>query len=401
MSAGRRDYDVLLYGAGGFTGRQTVAYFAAHAPAGLRWAIAGPRRHTLEAARAAARATLGDDDLIVAPSQDQRAIDAVVARSRIVLSTAGPFALYGTPIVDACVRLESHYVDITGETPWMREIAARYHEPATANGTRIIPCCGFDSIPSDLGAWLVSRHIRETFGVSCAEVRAYFQFSGGLNGGTVASLLNMLRNPSPPEAKVSSKPRDTRIRSIKAPCYDAELGAWVGPFVMAPTNTQVVRRSLTLLEQWRDPYGSGFVYQEAMRYDPPLGRLRALTAAAGLGLLFAALKQPLSRRLIEPLLPKPGQGPSPKTMDEGWFTCDLLGIAADGRQARGRIRYDGDPGNRATTVFLCESALALALETDRLPGGPARGGVLTPATGVGDVLVERLRRAGTVIELSS
>src|SRR5262245_10636321 len=259
MSATARDYDVLLYGAGGFTGRQTVAYFTAHAPAGLRWAMAGPRRETLEAARREARPALPDADLIVAPSQDQAAVDAVVARSRIVLSTAGPFALYGTPLVDACVRFHTHYVDITGETPWMREIAARYHEPAAANGTRVIPCCGFDSIPSDLGAWLMSRYIREAVGASCAEVRAYFRFRGGLNGGTVASLLNMLRNPSPPEAKVQSKPRDTRTRPIKAPCYDAELGAWIGPFVMAPTNTQVVRRSLTLFEQWHEPYGRNFV----------------------------------------------------------------------------------------------------------------------------------------------
>ena len=399
MSHGSRDYDVVLYGAGGFTGRQTVAYFAAHAPADLRWAIAGPRRQTLEAARDHARAALGDADLIVAPSQDHAAVDAIVARSRIVLSTAGPFALYGTPIVDACVRFHTHYVDITGETPWMREMAARYHEPAVANGTRIIPGCGFDSVPSDLGALLMSRHIRETTRLACAEVRAYFQFSGGLNGGTVASLLNMLKNPIRASGKPASKPRDARIRQIKAPRYDAEFGAWIGPFVMAPTNTHVVRRSLMLFEQWHTPYGPNFVYQEAMRYDQPFGRVRALGAAAGLGLLFTALKRPITRRLVEPLLPKPGKGPSVKTMDHGWFTCDLLGIADDGRQARGRIHYDGDPGNRATTVFLCESALALACDAERLPGGQSRGGVLTPATGLGDVLVERLRRAGTAIDV--
>ena len=112
-----------------------------------------------------------------------------------MLSTAGPFALYGTPVVDACVRFGTHYVDITGETPWMREIASRYHERAAADGTRIIPACGFDSVPSDLGALLMARHVRDTLGVPCAEVRGYFQFSGGLNGGTVASLLNMLNAP--------------------------------------------------------------------------------------------------------------------------------------------------------------------------------------------------------------
>jgi short subunit dehydrogenase-like uncharacterized protein len=396
--APNRDYDVLLYGAGGFTGRQTVAYFASHAPAGLRWAIAGPRRHTLEAARAAASASLRDADVIVAPSQDRAAVDAVVARSRTVLSTAGPFALYGTPIVDACVRFGTHYVDITGETPWMRDTADRYHARAATDGTRIIPCCGFDSVPSDLGAFLMARHIRDTMGVPCAEVRGYFRFSGGLNGGTVASLLNMLK--APPDAdRTAAAPRDGRIRLVRAPGYDAQLGAWIGPFVMAPTNTQVVRRSVMLSEQWGQLYGPNFVYQEAMRYDPPLARAKATAASAGLGLLFAALKRPLPRRLLEPLLPKPGEGPSVQSMDRGWFTCDLLGIAADQRQAGGLIRYAGDPGNRATTVFLCESALALATEGDRLPGGRARGGVLTPATGLGDVLVARLRRAGAVIDI--
>jgi short subunit dehydrogenase-like uncharacterized protein len=399
-AASDRDYDVLLYGAGGFTGRQTVAYFATHAPAGLRWAIAGPRRHTLEAARAAAGARLSDTDLIVAPSQDQAAVDAVVARSRVVLSTAGPFALYGTPVVDACVRFGTDYVDITGETPWTAEIADRYHAPAAAVGTRIIPCCGFDSVPSDLGALLMTRYIREELRIPCAEVRAYYQFSGGLNGGTVASLLNMLNMPRRGDAETTPpQRRDGRIRMVKAPCYDAELGTWIGPFVMAPTNTQVVRRSIMLSEEWQQSYAPNFVYQEAMRYDPPLARARATAASAGLGLLFAALKQPLTRRLLQRLLPKPGTGPSVETMDAGWFTCDLLGIAEDGRQVRGLIRYNGDPGNRATTVFLCESALALAIDADALPGARARGGVLTPATGLGDVLVERLRKAGTVIDI--
>ena len=201
--------------------------------------------------------------------------------------------------------------------------------------------------------------------------------------------------------ETTPKPRDGRIRLVKGPRYDAELGTWIGPFVMAPTNTHVVRRSLTLSEEWQEPYGPNFVYQEAMRYDPPFARARATAASAGLGLLFAALKQPLTRRLVQPLLPKPGMGPSVETMDAGWFTCDLLGLAEDGRQVRGLIRYDGDPGNRATTVFLCESALALAIDADALPGGRARGGVLTPATGLGDVLVERLRKAGTVIDIPS
>jgi short subunit dehydrogenase-like uncharacterized protein len=393
-----RDYDLLLYGAGGFTGRQTVAYITANAPATLRWAIAGPRRHTLEAARAAAGAPLGDTDLYVAPSEDQSAVDALVARARVVLSTAGPFARYGTPIVDACVRCGSDYVDITGETPWMREIASRYHDAAAEQGTRLVPACGFDSVPSDLGALLMTRVLRDTLSASSGEIRAYFQLSGGLNGGTVASLLNMLDAPKQAGGRVSRPPRDPRIRLVKAPRYDPARDAWIGPFVMAPTNTYVVSRSLALAEAWSHARGT-FTYIEAMRYDPPFARIKAVASSVALGILLELLKRRVTRRVVLPLLPKPGQGPSVETMNRGWFTCELLGITDDGRQQLGMIRYDGDPGNRATTVMVCESALALALDRERLPGGATRGGVLTPATALGDVLVERLRRAGVVIEM--
>jgi short subunit dehydrogenase-like uncharacterized protein len=177
-----RDYDVVLYGAGGFTGRQTVAYFARHAPEGLRWALAGRHRGKLEAVRDACGERARTADILIADSAQQDTVDAVVARARIVLNTAGPFALYGTPVVDACVRFETHYVDITGETPWVHELIARYHDRAAASGTRIIPCCGFDSVPSDLGTLLMVRHVQQTFGAPCVEVRGYFQLSGGLNG---------------------------------------------------------------------------------------------------------------------------------------------------------------------------------------------------------------------------
>src|SRR2546428_1603140 len=185
-----RDYDVVLYGAGGFTGRQTVAYFATHAPAQIRWAIAGRNREKLEAVRAEIGAPARSEDVLVADSRDQAAVDAVVSRTRVVLSTAGPFALYGTPIVDACVRFGTEYVDITGETAWVRGLIERYHDRAAADGTRIITCCGFDSVPSDLGTLLIVRDMQRALGVGCSEVRAFYQLSGGFNGGTIASVIN-------------------------------------------------------------------------------------------------------------------------------------------------------------------------------------------------------------------
>jgi short subunit dehydrogenase-like uncharacterized protein len=408
VSATAREYDVVLYGAGGFTGKQTVSYFAKHAPSGMRWAIAGRNRDKLEAVRSEAGGPARAEDVLAADSRDGASVDAVVSRTRVVLSTAGPFALYGTPVVDACVRFGAHYVDITGETPWVRELITRYHARAAADGTRIIPCCGFDSVPSDLGAFLMARHIQQALGLPCVEVRAYFQLNGGANGGTMASMLNMLNShaqaqmadPFLLDPSTSHGARQTASsRDLTRPRYEAELDTWIGPFFMAPVNTRVVRRSATLYEEWQEPYGPEFVYQEAMKYDAPFAPARAWLITGGLALFSAALRQPLTRRVVVPLLPKPGTGPSLETMNNGWFTCELLGFAEDGRRIRGSIRHAGDPGNRATVKFLCEAAMALTLDLDALPGGSRRGGVLTPATGLGRVLADRLRQRDVTIDI--
>ncbi len=403
-----REYDVVLFGASGFTGKQTAAYFSKHAPPGLRWTIAGRNQGKLEAVRREVGGPAPAEDVLVADSRDQASVDAAVSRTRVVLNAAGPFALYGTPVVDACVRFGAHYVDITGETPWVRELITRYHERAASDGTRIITCCGFDSVPSDLGALLIARHVQQAFGVPCVEVRAYFQLYGGFNGGTMASMLNMLAAETPVQLDdpflldppTSHGPRQTeRSQDPTRPSRDADVGTWIGPFFMAPTNTRVVRRSAALYAGWGEPYGPEFVYQEVLKYDRPFARAKAWLTTNALALFFVSVRQPLTRRIVAPLLPKPGTGPSLEKMDNGWFTCELLGVASDGQRIRGLISHAGDPGNRATVKFVCEAALALALDVDALPGGLRRGGVLTPATGFGHVLADRLRRAGVTINI--
>ncbi len=168
---------------------------------------------------------------------------------------------------------------------------------------------------------------------------------------------------------------------------------------MGPVNTRVVRRSAALYHQWQESYGSDFTYQEYFKFDEPLAWFKATGVTAGLALFTGALQQPQMRSLLQPLLPQPGSGPSEQLMNDGWFSCELVGMAVDGRKARGVIRDQGDPGNRATVKFLCESALGLALQTDELPGGATRGGILTPATGLGDVLAERMRQAGMTVQV--
>lgn len=400
-----RLYDVVLYGASGFVGKQTVQYFQRYAPEGVRWAIAGRNRQKLEAVRHQVGTTA---DVLVADSQDQQAIDTIVSQTRVILTTAGPFAIYGNALVDACVRFKTHYVDITGETPWVKTLIDRYHTQAAADGTRIIPCCGFDSIPSDLGTFMVARHIQRALGVPCQQVKAYFQASGGLNGGTLASAFNLFDaqgsasfgDPfllNPPETHTRAE--IDRNRDPLLPSFDSDLKTWVAPFFMGPVNTRIVRRSDALYREWHEPYGSAFTYQEYFKFDEPLAGVQAAGVTVGMGLFMGILQSAQVRSLLQPLLPAPGSGPSEKTMDDGWFSCEFVGTAADGRKVRGLIRDKGDPGNRATVKMVCESALSLAVQTDELPGGQSRGGVLTPATGLGEVLVGRLRQAGMILEV--
>ena len=406
-ASGRR-YDVVLYGATGFVGRQTVDYFARHAQ-GLSWAIAGRSADKLAQVRTAAGPGAAGAAIEVADGQDSHALGRLASRASVVLSTAGPFALHGSALVAACVGSATHYVDITGETPWVRGLIDQHHAQAAHDGTRIIPCCGFDSVPSDLGAWLVAQALWQTHGEPCVAVKASHAMRGGLNGGTLASALNLMANPDVQRLArqpfllnpADSAPADIADQADPvSPHHDDDFNAWLGPFVMGPVNTRVVRRSAALLAAAGDAaYGDGFRYQEYQR----LGR-GPLAALAGAGLSLAGalggagLRTAAGRRLAGALAPAPGQGPSTHTMDSGWFRCELLGRTASGLLQRGQISGIGDPGNRATTRFVCEAALALALQPQGLPGGPRRGGVLTPASGLGNVLAQRLRAAGMTVE---
>ena len=401
-----RPIDVLLYGASGFTGRQMVAEFSRHAPPAVRWA---PRWTPSGEARGSPRCgdgPLRPAEILEADSSQPETVDAAVARARVVLSTAGPFAVYGDAVVDACVRHRVHYVDITGETPWVADVIERHHARAAADGTRIIPFCGFDSVPSDLGTWVLVEHLRNR-GTLCAEVVSAFRLRGGLNGGTLATAIQLFEsgqvrrsgNPfllnGPGRARLSReeflRERD-RGGFAGAPSFGAgslpSSWRWSTPGWCGGARCSQRRNGA--------PYGPHFAYRE---YMAAKSRTQATVIAAGIAGAQLALASPL-RALLKRRLPGPGTGPSEEMRRNGCFRLDLVGPGEDGRPAFGLVKDQGDPGNAVTVKCLYESALALAVDGAKLPGGPARGGVLTPATGLGQVLVDRLRARGMTLEAS-
>ena len=408
-----RKYDVVLYGASGFVGKQTVAYFAKLAKdsnLGLTWALAGRSKDKLEAVKNAAGQGAKKAGIIVADAHDNAALDKLAQSAKVVLSTAGPFALYGSDLVEACVNNGTHYVDITGETPWVHGLIAKFHETAKKNGTRIIPFCGFDSVPSDLGAWLIAKTMLDTYGEPVESVKASYSIRGGVNGGTLASMFNfmgsdqadMLADPFLLNPTGTVNVSHAADKDPITPVHDADFKAWLGPFFMGPINTRVVRRSAALLTPARGKptlYAKDFHYQEYMRFGAGSIAGAAATAfSAGMLGSQAALKFAPLRHLANKLAPGPGTGPSESSMNGGSFRCELIGKSASGHVVRGRIADKGDPGNRATTKMVCEAALCLALQFDELPGGTKNGGVITPAVGLGKVLLTRLRAAGMTLE---
>ena len=375
-----REFDVILYGATGFTGRQAVRYFQQHAPSEIRWAIAGRNHDKLELLKAGV-------PILVCDSTIRQEADALVLRTHVLLSTAGPFELYSDSLVEACVNRYTHYVDITGEIAWVRSLIDRFHAQAERDGTRIVPLCGFDSVPSDLGVYLLQKKL----GPSLAVAKAYFQVGGGRpNGGTIASAHHTYSSEASNIGKalflLNSGPHRAPQMLEQDPTsasYDHDVDAWIAPFPMSIIDTRVVRRSCAL-------GGLDVAYQEFMVFHGILAPVWAARKAAGTRLFYALLRSAFSRNLLRNML-KSGSGPSEESMDNGFFRTRVWGRTQEGKTAEVSLSGKGDPANRITVLCVCESALALATDSCELP---SRGGVLTPSTGIGDALVTRLRGRG-------
>jgi len=394
-------YHFVVFGATSFVGQILTRYLhQRHGIGGeVKWAIAGRSTAKLDQVRQSLGAEGRRLPMIVCDAADETALRELCQTTRVVVSTVGPYALYGSALVKACAETGTDYCDLTGEVQWIRRMIEAHEAAARQSGARIVHCCGFDSIPSDLGVHFLQGEARRRYGVPAQRVKLRIKaMRGGVSGGTVASMMNLMKEigedpglrkvlgdpyaVTPPSA--SSRPRQPDVKFAQ---YDEDARSWVAPFVMAAINTRIVHRSNGLSGE---AYGADFRYDEAMMTGPGLkGRAVALGITAGLGgfVLAAALKP--TRRLLERhVVPKPGEGPSPDAQEKGFYDLRFLGRTAAGDTLSCKVTGDRDPGYGSTAKMLGEAVACLALD---VPREALAGGFWTPATAMGDRLIARLQ----------
>ena len=375
-------FDIVVHGATGFTGRLVIEYLLARGDTGLRWAMGGRSLDKLAAVRDEVGAP-ASTPLVVTDNANPASLAALMARTRLVLTTVGPYQLYGSALVQACAEHGVDYVDLCGEPAWMRQMIDAHHATAQASGARIVFSCGFDSIPFDLGVWMLQDQMIQRFGAPAPRVRGRVRkMKGTFSGGTAASLkatmaaaatqpgvLDLLRNPF----ALTPGFEGPRQPSGNKPMVDEALGAdvWVAPFVMAAINTRNVHRSNFLLQQ---AWGADFVYDEMLVTGKgEKGKAMADAVAA-------------DKSLASDDGPKPGEGPSRAEREAGFYDVLFLGTGRNGETLRVGVQGDRDPGYGSTSKMIAESAMCLLQDASATPGG-----IWTPASAMGQRLIDRLQ----------
>jgi len=409
----QREFDIVVYGATGFVGKLTAEYLA-KAGGSARIALAGRSPDKLAAVRASLGEAARDWPIVTADASSPASLEAMAARTRVVLTTVGPYSRYGLPLVAACAKTGTDYADLTGEAMFVRQSIDDYHKQAVDTGARIVHACGFDSIPSDMSVYALFRRVREDGEGDLLDTNFVLRgFAGGVSGGTIASMTEVMRAAStnPDTRKLLEDPytlaQDRGAEPELGPQPDLPwrrgreiapelVGVWAAGFVMAAYNTRIVRRSNALLDY---SYGRRFRYAEYMGMGPSLAApvLSALTTAAtaGSSALGSRFFRFLPQRLVERVAPKPGTGPSEEVRENGYYRVETYTTTSTGARYVATMSQSGDPGYKATSVMLAECGLALALDRDTLP---ELHGVLTPAAAMGDALLARFPAAGISLD---
>jgi short subunit dehydrogenase-like uncharacterized protein len=372
-----REFDIIVYGATGYTGRLVAEYLKTKT--GLKWAMAGRSADKLAEVRDLVGAA-ADTPLIVADASDPASLDAMVKRTKVVLTTVGPYQLYGNELVEACVANGTDYTDLCGEPAWMRQKIDQHEEAAKASGARIVFSAGFDSIPFDLGVLMLQKHCVETFGAPAPRVKGRVRaMKGTFSGGTAASMKATMAAASKDPAVIGYLTNPFSLAggfegpaqpAGNKPQYDESIGSWATSFVMAPINTKNVHRTNALLGQ---AFGADFVYDEMMLTGP---------GEQGEAMAKHVASTPMMGGDNDP---KPGEGPSKEERDTGFYEVLFIAEYPDGRTAKLSVKGDRDPGYGSTSKMISETAIALS-------ENQGAGGVTTPGAALGETLVDRLQK---------
>eukprot|EP00697_Spironema_sp_BW2_P009554 gnl/Spiro4/24506_TR12145_c0_g1_i1.p1 gnl/Spiro4/24506_TR12145_c0_g1~~gnl/Spiro4/24506_TR12145_c0_g1_i1.p1 ORF type:complete len:504 (-),score=88.61 gnl/Spiro4/24506_TR12145_c0_g1_i1:118-1629(-) len=399
-----RKYDLVLFGATGFTGELAARYLASGYKDRFKgkFALAGRRRDALldiQRQLIAVHPDAGEFDILVADVNDLPSLHAVVSNTRVVITTVGPYARYGTPLVALCATLGTHYCDITGEADWVRQMIDKYDDAARASGARIVHFCGHDCIPWDLLTQSVASHFQSS-NQQLASVTMYDEIRASASGGTIETILESLKDRVPYKSKIPFDPMDKMTSGERSSCkvvnanrkfLGRSRGFWVGPFLMAAVNVNCVRRSNAMLG-----YGPQLVYEEAVVYPSFFAGFVTNIGLLILGTSFFC--PPLLWVLQKFVLPAPGQGPSKASMEAGFLQVTAHATGTKGGRVRAKIYFPVDPGYRDTARMLVEAGMT-HLQTDEINSYCPQGGVYTPAVGLGPLLLQRLRSSGTEIAI--
>ncbi|MFQ3172483.1 MAG: short subunit dehydrogenase-like uncharacterized protein [Oleispira sp.] len=396
-------FDVIVFGATSFVGQILVQYltdnFNQPNKETLNWAIAGRSQTKLDKVKTQVKQP--ELTTIIADAQDEAAITTMCTQAKVIISTVGPYALFGETLVKVCAESGTDYCDLTGEVQWIDRMLKKYEAAAKASGARIVHSSGFDSIPSDMGVYFTQREAKKSLGEYCNNVSMRVKAAkGGASGGTIASILNITKEvmKDPKLRKDLINPylicppgHDYKVRQFdtKKPTFDKNFNGWTAPFIMAGINTRIVFRSNALMDS---AYGTDFKYDEAMLVGKGLkGRLTATALVAGLGAFFVGAALKPSRWVLERfMLPKPGEGPTPKEQVEGYYDIRFKGKTPSGKEIQTKVMGQGDPGYGSTSQMLGQVGACLALDKELLTD--KEGGFWTTSTLLGDRLLERLEK---------
>ena len=386
----KREFDIIIWGASGFTGRLVAEYlFKKYKSNDLKWAIAGRDESKL----ISIREDFLDNSIpiLIADSFDEKSLSNMAKRSSVICSTVGPYSKYGSLLVKSCVKSRTHYCDLAGEAQWIRKMIDLYHEEAINNEVKIVNSCGYDSIPSDLGIYFIHKNIsKKNLKVSMRVSGA----KGGLSGGTYASMQNIMEEATnnkeirkslsnPYGLNPSGEQNGPDKRDLTTIVYDKKIRSWIAPFIMAGINTRIVRRSNALSNY---NYGKDFEYDEAiMTGNGFKGKLRGMLISIPL-IFLAAKPGSFFNKIFNFFTPKPGEGPNKKERENGYFSSKFFVFQENSNTSIFKVTGDRDPGYGSTSKMLAESAVCLA--KDSLD---STFGLLTPSTAMGDKILDRLQ----------